>query len=187
MEPQPIVDKVAANVTYVGSGWAVIFGLSANEFAALVGAAVAVVGLLVNLWFKWQHLRIARTVAATRKQHEDEESCDLKKNKGRRCRPCCIWGAGSGVGQIDGFLGRWEGAGAASRVCRQTRARSADDVQGGHQAHQPVPCRRGRLLVARALRGGRAHGGEQGPASAGSVHQRRHQPADLRRTQQPRA
>ncbi len=34
-----------------------------------------------------------------------------KKNKGRRCRPCCIWGAGSGVGQIDGFLGRWEGQG----------------------------------------------------------------------------
>ncbi|AMG88533.1 HP1 family phage holin [Bordetella bronchiseptica] len=79
MEPQPIVDKVAANVTYVGSGWAVIFGLSANEFAALVGAAVAVVGLLVNLWFKWQHLRIARTVAATGKQHEDEESCDLEE------------------------------------------------------------------------------------------------------------
>lgn len=36
-------------------------------------------GLLVNLWFKWQHLRIARTVAATRKQHEDEESCDLEE------------------------------------------------------------------------------------------------------------
>lgn len=37
--------------TYGGGLSAVLFGLSANEFAALVGAVVAVVGLIVQFLF----------------------------------------------------------------------------------------------------------------------------------------
>ena len=60
------VTKAASVATYSGSATAVFFGLTANEFAALGGLAIAVIGLLVNIWFKMQHLKIAR------KQAEDE-------------------------------------------------------------------------------------------------------------------
>lgn len=61
-----ITEKAASASTYIGSGGAVVFGLSANELAAFIGAAVAVLGLLVNVWFKWQHLRIVKQAATTR-------------------------------------------------------------------------------------------------------------------------
>lgn len=54
------VTRVASAATYGGSAGAVFFGLTANEFAALSGVAIAVVGLAVNVYFKAQHLRIAR-------------------------------------------------------------------------------------------------------------------------------
>ena len=54
------ITKAATAATYTGSATAVIFGLSANEFAALGGLAIAIVGLFVNIWFKAQHLKIAR-------------------------------------------------------------------------------------------------------------------------------
>lgn len=41
----------AEAATYGGGASAVLFGLSANEFAALVGALVAVVGLCVQIYF----------------------------------------------------------------------------------------------------------------------------------------
>lgn len=44
-----------------GAGLAVFGGLTANEWAAFGGLAVAVVGLLMNFWFKWQHLKIAKS------------------------------------------------------------------------------------------------------------------------------
>ena len=37
--------------TYGGGASAVVFGLSASEFAAFVGAAVAVLGLIVQAYF----------------------------------------------------------------------------------------------------------------------------------------
>lgn len=52
--------KAASAATYGGSATAVFFGLTANEFAALGGLAIAIIGLLVNIWFKHQHLKIAR-------------------------------------------------------------------------------------------------------------------------------
>jgi hypothetical protein len=52
--------KAASAATYGGSATAVFFGLTANEFAALGGLVIAVIGLLVNIWFKHQHLKIAR-------------------------------------------------------------------------------------------------------------------------------
>jgi len=60
------IGKASTAATYSGSATAVFFGLTANEFAALGGLAIALIGLLVNIWFKHQHLKIAR------KQADDE-------------------------------------------------------------------------------------------------------------------
>lgn len=55
--------KIASAATYGGSSAAVIFGLTANEFAAISGVVIAIIGLLVNIYFKHQHLKIARALA----------------------------------------------------------------------------------------------------------------------------
>lgn len=55
-----IATKVANTATYGGSGSAVFFGLTANEFAAVGGIVVAVFGLLLNWWYKHQHLKLAK-------------------------------------------------------------------------------------------------------------------------------
>jgi hypothetical protein len=55
------VNKVATAAQYGGSAGAVYFGLTANEIAAFGGLIIAIIGLLVNIWFKHQHLQIAKT------------------------------------------------------------------------------------------------------------------------------
>lgn len=54
------MDKTASAITYGGAGTAVFFGLTANEFAAIGGLTIAFIGLLVNIWYKHQHLKIAK-------------------------------------------------------------------------------------------------------------------------------
>jgi len=54
------VPKASTAATYGGSATAVFFGLTANEFAALGGLAIGVIGLLIGTWYKHQHLKIAR-------------------------------------------------------------------------------------------------------------------------------
>lgn len=46
------IAAVANKVTYSGGATAVFGGLTANEIAAFVGAAVAVLGLIVQVYFK---------------------------------------------------------------------------------------------------------------------------------------
>ena len=58
-----VATKVSSVATYGGAGSAVFFGLSANEFGALCGVIIGFVGLVVNIWFKHQHLKIARMEA----------------------------------------------------------------------------------------------------------------------------
>lgn len=60
MVNESVATKAATVATYGGSATAVFFGLTANEFAALGGLCVAIVGLLANIWFKYQHLQIAK-------------------------------------------------------------------------------------------------------------------------------
>jgi uncharacterized membrane protein len=55
-----IIVKTATTATYGGSATAIIFGLSANEFAALGGLFIGIVGLVITTWYKHQHLKIAR-------------------------------------------------------------------------------------------------------------------------------
>ena len=67
---EAITTKAATAATYGGSGAAVIFGLTANEFAAISGVVIALVGLLVNIYFKHQHLKIARASAKSDEQEK---------------------------------------------------------------------------------------------------------------------
>jgi len=53
-------ERASATATYLASGGAVLFGLTANELAAYVGIFVAVLTYGTNLWFKHQHLKMVR-------------------------------------------------------------------------------------------------------------------------------
>ena len=59
--------KVAQTTTYVGSASAIYFGLTANELAAIGGLVLGALGLVVNavinVYFKHQHLKLARESA----------------------------------------------------------------------------------------------------------------------------
>ena len=55
-----VAAKAASVATYGGAGSAVFFGLSANEFGALCGVIIGLVGLIANIWFKHQHLQLER-------------------------------------------------------------------------------------------------------------------------------
>ena len=62
IEPTAIT-KVATTAQYGGSGAAVYFGLTANEIAAFGGLIIAIIGLAVNIWYKHQHLQLAKEKA----------------------------------------------------------------------------------------------------------------------------
>jgi hypothetical protein len=58
-----VATKAASVATYGGAGSAIFFGLSANEFGALCGVIIGFIGLVANIWFKHQHLKLARQEA----------------------------------------------------------------------------------------------------------------------------
>ena len=47
------IAAVSGKISYGGAGGAVFFGLTANEFAALGGLCIGVIGLIINLVFKF--------------------------------------------------------------------------------------------------------------------------------------
>jgi len=55
-----LAGKASTLATYGGATSAVFFGLTANEFGALCGVVIGFVGLVANIWFKYQHLELAR-------------------------------------------------------------------------------------------------------------------------------
>lgn len=62
-------------VTYAASGSAVIFGLSANEFAAVAGVCIALLTFALNWYYKRQHLALAR--ARYERLREQEEATEV--------------------------------------------------------------------------------------------------------------
>ena len=70
MTNEAVITKAASAATYGGSGVAVIFGLTANEFAAVSGVVIALIGLFVNIYFKHQHLKIAKALAKSDEQEK---------------------------------------------------------------------------------------------------------------------
>lgn len=58
-------------VTYTASGVSIAFGLSLNEIGAIIGATVAVLSFIANIYYKHQHLKLAR-----QKMAGDSESGD---------------------------------------------------------------------------------------------------------------
>jgi hypothetical protein len=55
-----LTSKAVNAATYAGAGSAMFFGFTANEFAALVGAVVAVAGLICSQFWSWQKDRRLR-------------------------------------------------------------------------------------------------------------------------------
>ena len=55
-----IANTVAVKATYGGAATAVIGGLTANEFAAIVGAIVAILSFIANIVFKLRHEKILK-------------------------------------------------------------------------------------------------------------------------------
>lgn len=52
MDYETVAD-VGSKVTYAGGGTAFLFGMTANEVAAIGGLIIAVIGLVINVFFKW--------------------------------------------------------------------------------------------------------------------------------------
>lgn len=57
---ETLAAKVATSAAYGGAASAILFGLTANELAALGGLAIGAIGMIVNIWFKHQHLKLER-------------------------------------------------------------------------------------------------------------------------------
>ena len=70
MTNEAVSTKIASAATYGGSSAAIIFGLTANEFAAISGVVIAICGLIVNIYFKHQHLKIAQKNAKPDEQEK---------------------------------------------------------------------------------------------------------------------
>jgi ABC-type proline/glycine betaine transport system permease subunit len=69
------IAAVANKVTYSGAGGAIFFGMTANEFAAIGGLCLALVGLIVQITFKLMSYK------EMKKHHERLESRVNEYNK----------------------------------------------------------------------------------------------------------
>jgi ABC-type proline/glycine betaine transport system permease subunit len=47
------ITSIAGKATYAGAGSAIFFGMTANEFAAIGGLCIGLIGLIVNVAFKY--------------------------------------------------------------------------------------------------------------------------------------
>jgi hypothetical protein len=55
-------------VLYSGASGAVFFGMNANEFAALCGIAIGLIGLVWNMWLGWRRDKRESQAAEARHQ-----------------------------------------------------------------------------------------------------------------------
>jgi len=63
-------DKITTTTTYVASGSAFFLSFI-NEYAAALGIIIAAITLVMNWWFKQEHLKLAKEVARTKKEDLD--------------------------------------------------------------------------------------------------------------------
>lgn len=57
---ETVAAKAASVAQYGGGSVAFLGGMTANEIAAVGGLVIGLIGYFTNLWFKAQHLKIAR-------------------------------------------------------------------------------------------------------------------------------
>jgi len=69
------IAAIANKVTYSGAGGAIFFGMTANEFAAIGGLCIAIIGLIVQVTFKLKGYR------ELKKHHERLEARVNEYNK----------------------------------------------------------------------------------------------------------
>lgn len=55
-----VAAKASSIATYGGASSAIFFGLTANEFGTVCGVVIGLVGLIANIYFKYQHLQVAK-------------------------------------------------------------------------------------------------------------------------------
>ena len=55
-----VAAKASSIATYGGASSAIFFGLTANEFGTLCGVVIGLIGLIANIYFKYQHLQVAK-------------------------------------------------------------------------------------------------------------------------------
>lgn len=53
-------ERISGAITYTASGTAIIGGLTLNDWAAIIGATVAVLSFIYSVWHKTQLRKIAR-------------------------------------------------------------------------------------------------------------------------------
>lgn len=63
-----VAASVSNKVMLAASGGTIFFGLTANEVAALGGLCVAVLGLLVNIYFRYKTYKLLKDDKAKEKE-----------------------------------------------------------------------------------------------------------------------
>lgn len=63
-EQSTLAAKAASASQWGGSAAAILGGINSNWVAAIGGILIGIAGLLMNWWFKHEHLKIARKAAA---------------------------------------------------------------------------------------------------------------------------
>lgn len=71
---EPALTKTTAAAAYGGSAGAILGGMTANDFALFVGAAVAVLGLLGNWWFQWRRDKRESMAVCAECPHKGKDS-----------------------------------------------------------------------------------------------------------------
>ena len=78
------IETVASKITYTAAGSTVIFGLAANEVAAIGGLIVAVVAMVIQAvttwYFKAQHLKLAKEEMKDRRQSDIPVEIDRRRD-----------------------------------------------------------------------------------------------------------
>lgn len=64
----------ATAATYAASSSAIVFGLSANELAAISGVCIAALTFALNWYYKREHLKLARE--RIERASAEQQECD---------------------------------------------------------------------------------------------------------------